>query len=775
MMNNFRPQSAVIRTEDPRFLTGAGEYVDDINIPNQTFGYLLRSPHANAQIISIEIEEAKLASGVIGILTGKDYLAAGLGPMPHSVSKTENFDPENIYKAIQYPLAPEHVRYVGDGVAFIIAESKTQAQDAAELIKVDYKVLKAVVAPGKAIDEDSPLVREDCPNNVAYEFHEGDQAAVNQAFDSAAHIVQQRIYINRLTASPMETRGVVADYNPISKLTTVHLPTQGAFGARSMLANILFKQPIENFRIITGDVGGSFGMKGAMYPETPLSVWASQRYGRPVKWVSDRSEAFMSDCHARDKIVNTELALDKDYNFLALRVHAIANTGAYYSTMSIFPIIRSTSGLAGSYKTPVIHYHATAVFSNSNPMAPYRGSGRPDAGYIIERIIDVAARKLKIDPIELRKRNIIPEESMPFKPALGPVYDSGNFSKNQEIALEKANASNFEVRREAAKKRGKLLGFGIGNNVESAAPPGQEWAKIKILEDGSATLFAGSTDQGQGHATMYTQIICERLGLTPEQIKIVEGDTQTLDAGFGAGGSKVSGLGGSAVFETARLIIERGKEIAAQQMEVANIDIEYSDQKFSVVGTDRIISLAEVARIAKAKHEDGLLAIGTYETGAATFPSGCHTCELEVDPDTGKVEIKRYVAVTDVGNAINPKQVEGQVRGGVVQALGQVFSEKITYEPTSGQLLSGSYMDYAMPKAKDMCFIETYNNPSITKVNPLGVKGAGEIGTGCAVATFVNALVDALSPMNILHIDTPATAETIWKAMQTAEKSKNLI
>jgi carbon-monoxide dehydrogenase large subunit len=534
-----------------------------------------------------------------------------------------------------------------------------------------------------------------------------------------------------------------------------------------MLANTLLNQPVENFRVITGDVGGSFGMKGGMYPETPLAVWASQKWGRPVKWISDRSEAFISDCHARDKIVNTELALDKDYNFLALRVHAIANTGAYYSTMSIFPIIRSTSGLAGSYKTPAIHYHATAVFSNSNPMAPYRGSGRPDAGYIIERIIDVAARQLNIDPMELRSRNLISADNMPFKPALGPSYDAGDFAKNQKIALEKANADNLEERREEAKKRGKLLGFGIGNNVESAAPPGQEWAKIRILEDGTAALFAGSTDQGQGHATMYTQIICERLGFAPEQIKIVEGDTQTLDAGFGAGGSKVSGLGGSAVFETARLILEKGKEIAAQHLEVAVTDIEYNDQTFSVAGTDRIIALNDVAKIAKTENKDGLLVVGTYETNAATFPSGCHTCELEVEPDTGKVEIKKYVAVTDVGNTINPTQVEGQVRGGIVQALGQVFSEDINYDLASGQLLSGSYMDYAMPKAKDMCFIETYDNPSMTNVNPLGVKGAGEIGTGCAVATFVNALVDALSPMNIRHIDTPATAEKIWQAIQT--------
>jgi carbon-monoxide dehydrogenase large subunit len=765
-MNHYSPKLAVIRTEDPRFLKGAGQYIDDINLPNQLFGYMLRSPHANAKIISIDVTKAKQAPGIIDVLTGADYLAAGLGAMPHAVAKTPDFDPEKIYKAIHYPLAINQALFVGDGIAFILGETRNQAQDAAELININYQILDAVVGPDRAISQSGPLVREDCPNNIAYEFHEGDQIAVNKAFENAEHIIEQKIRINRLTASPIEPRGVVADYNSKTKFTTVHLPTQGAFGAKNMLANILLKQSPETFRVITGDVGGSFGMKGGMYPETPLAVWASQKHGRPVKWVSDRSEAFMSDCHARDKIINAALALDKDYNFLALRVHAIANTGAYYSTMSIFPIIRSTSGLAGSYKTPAIHYHATAVFSNSNPMAPYRGSGRPDAGYIIERIIDVAARQLNVSPIELRNRNLISADTMPFKPALGAIYDSGDFLKNQKIAIEKADFNGFEVRRQEAKSRGKLLGFGIGNNVESAAPPGQEWAKIKILNDETVTLFAGSTDQGQGHATMYTQIICARLGLRPEQIKIIEGDTDTLEAGFGSGGSKVSGLGGSAVFETVRLILEKGKKIAAQQLEAAVVDIDYRDQIFSVAGTDRTISLSDVAKAAEEVEKDGLMVVGTYQTNAATFPSGCHACELEVDSETGDVEIKRYIAVTDVGNTINPTQVDGQVRGGIVQALGQVFSEQINYDPESGQLLSGSYLDYAMPKANNMCSIETYDNPSATNVNPLGVKGAGEIGTGCAVATFVNALVDALSPLGIDHVDTPATAEIVWQTIQ---------
>ncbi|MFP6711862.1 MAG: xanthine dehydrogenase family protein molybdopterin-binding subunit [Rhodospirillales bacterium] len=765
-MNKFSPNMPVIRTEDPKFLQGNGQFIDDINLPNQLIGYMLRSLHAHAKIKSIDVSAAKEAPGVVDVLTGADYLASGLGAMPHNTAKLPTFDPEDIYKAVHYPLAADRVRYVGDGVAFVVAETKTQAQDAAELIEIDYENLDAVVGPAHAISDGAPLVREDCPNNIAYEFHQGDIEATNAAFAEAAHVIKHQIRINRLTASTMETRGVVADYNPETKFTTVHLPTQGAFGARGLLANAIFGQPVENFRVITGDVGGSFGMKGALYSETPLSVWASQKHGRPVKWVSDRSEAFMSDCHARDKIIDAELALDDDYNFLGLRVHALANTGAYYSTMSTFPIIMSTSGLAGAYKTPAIHYHATAVFTNSNPMSPYRGSGRPDAGYIIERIIDIAARELGISPAELRERNLISSDMMPFQPALGVTYDCGDFPKSQEIALSKANIEGLEKRREEAEKRGKLLGLGVSNNVESATPPGQEWAKIKIDDDGNALLFAGSTDQGQGHATMYTQIICEKLDLSPDQVHVVEGDTGTLDAGGGAGGSKVSGLGGSAVFETSNLILEKGKELAADHLEAAVADIEYADQAFTVTGTDRSVTLAELA---KSAPDGGLLAVGTHKTDAPTFPSGCHVCELEIDPDTGGVEIKRYIAVTDVGNAINPTQVDGQVRGGVVQALGQVLSENITYDADSGQLLSGSYMDYAMPKAKDICSIETYDNPSLTGRNPLGVKGAGEIGTGCAVATIVNALVDALAPLGIHHIDTPATAESIWQTIQGAQ------
>lgn len=756
-MNQFRPDMTAIRTEDSRLLRGKGQYIDDVNLPNQLRGVMVRSPHAHALIKSIDVSAAKKAPGVIDVLTGADYIASGYGAMPHSLFALPGFVPDHIYKAVHYPLASERVRYVGDGVAFVVAETKSQAQQAAELIMVDYEPLDATTS----VLSNDVSVWDDCPNNIAYDFHQGDQEAVNQAFDQATHRVKHRIRINRLTASPLETRGVVADFDAHTKITTIHLGTQGTFGARAQLANLIFNQPEESFHIIPGDVGGSFGMKGAMYSETPLAVWASQIHGRPVKWVADRSEAFLSDCHARDKVVDAELALDDDFNFLALRVHAMANTGAYYSTMSTFPIIMSTNGLAGAYKTPAIHYNATAYFTNTTPLSPYRGSGRPDAGYIIERMIDIAARELKIDPRTLRQRNLIAPDAMPFQPALGPPYDSGDFPGNQKLALAKADAYGFESRRKESLARGKLLGIGVGNNVESSAPPGQEMARLEIDEDGNAVMYVGSTDQGQGHATMYAQIIGERLGLSPDQIRITEGDTDTLEKGFGTGGSKVSGLGGSAVFEAARMIVEKGKELAAEQLEVSVSDIEYDSQSFTVTGTDRSLSLTQIASV--AQNEDGLSAVGSFQTKAPTFPSGCHVCEVEIDPENGSIELKRYVAVTDVGRSINPDQVNGQVRGGIVQAFGQVVSEEIIYDVDNGQLLTGSYMDYALPKANDVCAIETYDNPVATDVNPIGVKGAGEIGAGCAVATFVNAIVDALSSYGVTHIDTPITAEKIWR------------
>jgi aerobic carbon-monoxide dehydrogenase large subunit len=764
-MDAFTVAKAVRRTEDPRLLRGGGRYIDDIQLPGMVHGYLLRSPHAHARINKIDTSTARTAPGVLDIVTGADYVAAGLGAMPYIANPMPGFDPKAMVQAVQRPLATDRVRHVGDGVAYIVAETRAQAKDAAELIEVDYEPLPSITDTGSAPRPDAPVVWEEAKTNVAYVFNQGDQKAVDEAFAKAAHVVKQRLIINRLSANPMETRGIVADYDPKKDFCTIYLGNQNAFNARTQIAKGLLHLPEEKFRVIAGDVGGSFGMKGAMYAENPLTVWASHRIGRPVKWVSERSEAFVSDSHARDKVVDAEMALDKDYKILAMRVHAISNVGSYYSTMTTFPIILSTSGLAGPYTTPHIHFKATAVFTNTNPTTPYRGSGRPDAAYIGERMIDFAARELGVDPAEIRRRNFIQPAQMPYQTPLGAKYDSGDFPKNQEIALAKADYAGFAARRKESEKRGKLRGLGIGNNVEGAAPPGQEAAKAEIGSDGSVTLYVGSTDQGQGHATMYTQIACEQLGVTQDQVRVTEGDTATLETGGGAGGSKVSSLGASAVYEAIRLVLEKGKTVAARAMEAAEADVAFENGAFAVKGTDKRMTLAETAK------REALSAAGVIKTTSPTYPSGCHVCEVEIDRDTGHIAVLRYVAVTDIGRAINPNQTNGQIHGGIVQALGQVLSENIAYDPETGQLLSGSFMDYGMPRGESVCAIECYDNPVPTKINPLGVKGAGEIGAGCAVPAIMNAVADALSPLGIHHIDMPCTAERVWRAIHGVSRA----
>ena len=771
-MKEFGFNKPVQRTEDARLLRGAGRYIDDVCLPRQAYGCVLRSPHAHARIRKIDIAAARASAGVLAALTGEDYVAAGFGPMPQIFLPVPGFDPKKTFPAVHWPLATDRARYVGDGIAFIVAETRALAADAAESIEVDYEPLPAVTGVERAAETDAPRVWNDCERNIAFEFSQGNAGAVDEAFSRATHVVRRRIRINRLSANPMESRGVVADYDPANDFFTVYLGTQDAFRARAQIANDLLKLPEEKFRVVAGDVGGSFGMKGALYPETPLAVWASKLLGRPVKWASDRSEAFMSDSHARDKWVDAELALDKDFRFLAIRVHALANVGAYYSTLATFPIILSTSGIAGTYATPAIHFRATGVFTNTNPTAPYRGSGRPDASFIAERLVDYAARELGVAPEEIRRRNYIPRASMPFQTALGAKYDSGDFSGNQEMALKRSDHAGFATRRKQSEARGRLRGIGIGANVEGSAPPGQEHARIEIDAEGAATLSVGSTDQGQGHATMYTQIASEQLGLAPDRVRVTEGDTGTLPQGNGTGGSKVSSLGALAVFEATRQLIAKGKKIAAHALEAAERDIEFSGGRFTVAGTDRVMTLAQVARAANGKLpagvEPGFAATGSQKTSMPTWPSGCHVCEVEIDPETGVVSVLRYVAVTDVGRAVNPLQANGQIQGGIVQALGQVLSENIAYDSASGQLLSGSFTDYAMPRGDSVCAIECYDNPVPTAVNPLGVKGAGEVGAGCAVPALMNAVADALSPLGIHHLDMPCTPERVWRAIREA-------
>ncbi|HVV92861.1 MAG TPA: molybdopterin cofactor-binding domain-containing protein, partial [Hyphomicrobiales bacterium] len=602
----------------------------------------------------------------------------------------------------------------------------------------------------------------------------GDAAAVEEAFAKADRIVRQRIRINRVTHAPMETRGMVASYDRDSGFHLVHTATQSTYGARQTYAKTIFNQPEESFRVVAGDVGGSFGMKGGDSLEGIATLWAARRLGRPVKWIAERSEAFLSDPHARDKVIDAALALDKDGHFLGVKVETVNNLGSRLSPLSTFPIILSLSGICGVYRTPAATVDVRAVFTNTNTTVPYRGSGRPDASYIIERLVDVAAQEIGMDKAEIRRRNIIPPEAMPFKVPLNVTYDCGDFGKNFEDALKAADYEGFEARRAAARARGRLRGIGIGNNVEGAAPPGFDLVEVAVDRDARVTVAIGSTDQGQGHRTMVTQVVCERLGIAADQVTVLEGDTDFLPEGGGTGGSKVSQFTGTAALMAADAVIAKAKTIAADLLETAETDVVFENGAFAVAGTDRRIRFAAVAAAAHdrarlpAGMEPGLTERGRFQTNHSNYPNGCHVCEVEVDPETGTVSMVGYVAVSDVGVMINPNQVEGQVIGGTVQAIGQILMEGIRYDPDSGQLLTGSFMDYAMPRAGDICPIALQENIVPTDANALRVKGVGEVGTACAVSAVMNAVVDALSPLGIVHLDPPATPQTIWQAIQAA-------
>ena len=762
------------RTEDASLLTGDGRYTADNNLPGQAHGYVLRSPHAHAHIRSINTSSAQAAPGVVLVRTGADYTAAGFGYPPPMAPPLPNIDADKIYKPERPALVADVVRLVGDPVAFVVAESLAEAKDAAELIEVDYEMLPAVTTPAAATADGAQEIWPDCPANTSF-FHEfGSQAETDTAFAGADHVVRQEMVVNRVSANPIENRASLADHDPASGRTTLYIPTQAAFGTRATLANVIFKEPIENFRVITGNIGGSFGMKG-FYPENLLTVWAARQLGRPVKWESERQDSLVSDNHGRDKIADAELALDKDGNFLGLRVHIIGNLGAYLSPLGLIHTNLSLSGLIGVYKTPAAYVTVKGVFTNGHPTAPYRGSGRPDACYIIERLLDVAATETGIDRAELRARNLIASSDMPYSIPLGATYDCGDFLTVQNDALNRVDYAGFEKRRATSAKTGKLRGVGFANNIENAAAPGQEFAEMTFDAEGNVTIAAGTTDHGQGHPTMYTIIACDLLGISPDKVTVIEGDTDAIENGSGTGGSRVSTMGSNSVRLAAEGVIDKGKIIAAHLLETAVVDIEFDDGAFSVAGTDKSVSLDDVA---KAAHdpaklptglEVGLSELGNHQSKAPNYPSGCHACEVEIDRETGQVELVRYVGVSDCGRIINPKTFEGQVYGGVGQGAGQVLMESVLYDPETGQIQTGSFLDYAMPRSSDFCNMELADHPTFTETNPMGVKGAGEVGTASAMPAVINAVVDALSPLGIKHIDMPVTPAKVWAAIRDAE------
>jgi carbon-monoxide dehydrogenase large subunit len=774
-VEKFAVGQSIRRLEDPRLVQGLGRYSDDVNLPRQAYAVLVRSPHAHARIRSLAADAARRAPGVLAVLTGADLAADGIGNLPGDATRKRR-DGSPAFATPRPALVRERVRHVGDPVALVVAETPAQAVDAAELVRVDWAPLPPVAATADAARPGAPAVWDEAPDNVAFVWEAGDREAVARAFAGAAHVTRLDFVVTRVAAAPLEPRGAVGEYDRRTGRYTLHTGTQGPHGLRALLAEML-RAPHSEIRVVSAEVGGSFGMRSGAYPELALVLWASRRLGRPVKWTSDRREGFVTDEHGRDNVSTAELALDAGGRFLALRVGITLNIGAYLTPRSAGPGTNNVGGVAGVYTTPAIHVRTTGVFTNMTPTGPYRGAGRPEATYAIERVIDLAAGELGLDPIELRRRNLIPASAMPFKTGLVFTYDCGDFARGMQMALELADRAGFETRRKEARARGKLRGLGVANPIEVAGGPytalNPDTAELRVNPDGSVSLFAGSTSMGQGNETAFAQIVGDRLGLPPERVHVFSGDSDALGAGRGNGGSGALSVGGSAVARATEKVIERARLIAAHLLEAAPEDVRLRDATFGVAGTDRGVTLAAVARAAYAPRqlpagmEPGLSETAAFAPPAVTFPNGSQVCEVEIDPETGAVRVVRHTVVDDVGRMVNPMLVKGQIHGGVVQGLGQGLFELLAYDAT-GQLLAGSFMDYAMPRADDVPFFDVDSHEVPTKVNPLGAKGVGEAGTVGALPALLNAVTDALAPLGVRHLDMPVTPERVWRAIRDA-------
>jgi carbon-monoxide dehydrogenase large subunit len=775
-MGQFGIGQAISRFEDPRLLRGGGRYIDDVNLPGQAHAVVVRSMHAHANIRSVNAAAALCAPGVIAVFTGADVARDGLGTMQMTLNRKRP-DGSPMFARPHRGLTAERARYVGDPLALVVAETVAQAQDAAEQVDIDYEPLPSVTSTAEALG--GAPVWDECPDNISNIFEAGDKTAAEAAFARADRVVRRRYVISRVHAQYMEPRGALGVYDPGEDRYTLYADVQYPHRVRNALATNIFKIPEHQIRVIAGDVGGGFGTKGWQYPEHRLVLWAARKLGRPVKWSCERRDAIPADEHARDNVSEAELALDAEGRFLGLRVRTLANVGAYVSSdRNLLATFSNVFTLVGVYAIPAAHVHVTSVLTNTNSTAPYRGAGRPEATYVIERLIDDAALELGRDRLELRQKNVIPSSAMPYRTPLGMTYDCGDFAKNMEDALKLADVASFAARREDAKARGRLRGLGIVNPIERAASPGPEFAEIRFAPSGSATLFMGTKNQGQGHETTFKQILHERLGLDPREVRYIDGDTERVGFGMGSMGSRSTVIGGTAVCVAADKVIAKGKKIAAKLMEAAEGDIVFSDGRFTVAGTDRAVALKEVARAAFQPGqlppgvEPGFYETGTFAPKQDTWPNGCHVCEVEIDPDTGTVALVNYVVVDDVGTVINPLTLKGQIHGGVAQGVGQALMEQVVYERESGQLLTASFMDYAMPRADNLPDMVIASNPVPTKLNPLGAKGAGEAGTVGALPVVINAVVDALAPFGVRDFDMPATSERVWQAIQAARATK---
>jgi len=780
----------VERKEDARFLTGRGTYTDDINRPNQAYAVILRSPHAHAKIKKLDAARAKKAPGVVAVFTGADLAGDKVNGLPcgwliHSKDGTPMVEPAHP------ALVTDRVRHVGDQVAVVIAESRAEARDAAELIEVSYEPLPAVVSIADALKPGAPLVWEQAAKNTCYDWEIGDRAVTDAAFAKAAKVAKVDLVNNRLIPNAIEPRAAIGEYEAATGMHTLYTTSQNPHVIRLLMGAFVLGIPEHKLRVVAPDVGGGFGSKIYHYAEEAIVTWAAKKIGRPVKWTAERAESFISDAHGRDHVTHAELALDGNGKFLALKVITKANLGAYLSTFGpCVPTYLYATLLAGNYSTPVIYCSVQALFTNTVPVDAYRGAGRPEATYVVERLVDEAARVSGIDRAEIRRRNYIARDKFPYQTPVALQYDIGDYQTTLDMVLKAGDYAGFEKRRAESKKRGKLRGLGIASYIEACgiAPSAvvgslgaraglYESANVRVHPTGSVTVFTGSHSHGQGHETTFAQLVSSTLGIAIDNIDIVHGDTEKIPFGMGTYGSRSLAVGGSAMFNAMQKIIAKGKKIAAHLLEAAEADIEFVNGEFRVAGTDKKKALAEISLAAYVPHnypaglEPGLEEQAFYDPLNFTYPAGTYLCEVEIDADTGVLTLESFTAADDFGRIINPMIVEGQVHGGLAQGIGQALLEGCVYDK-GGQLLSGSYMDYCMPRAHDLPSFKVDTNSTPCTHNPLGVKGCGEAGAIGAPACVMSAVLDALRPLGVTSLDMPATAERIWRAVQSAKTPK---
>lgn len=767
----FAIGQSVSRKEDPRLLRGQGRYTDDVTLPGSAHAAVRRAEVAHGRILSLDVDEARAAPGVLMVVTAAELDEAGYGRLRNTLP-LKNQDGTPMRVPPRPIMAAERVLYLGEVLALVVAETPTQARDAAELIAVDYEPLDAIIDPEAALAAGAPQLHDEAPGNLALDWAFDDPVVVGKAMAGAAHVTRLELNDNRVVVAPMEPRSATAEYDANEDRFRLHVGSQGVMGMRAGIAGLMQLDP-SRLQVLTYDVGGSFGMKGMPFPEYVPMLHAARVLKRPVRWLDDRSSSFLSDTHGRDALFKAALALDEDGRFLAVEVDVIGNMGAWLTQPGpMMMTLNIQKNTPGAYRTPHLYVHSRCAFTNTGPIGAYRGAGRPEGVYIMERLVDQAAREMGIDPVELRRRNLVQPAELPFSSAAGLAYDSGDYPALLEEAVAKADLAGVAARKAEAERRGLLHGFGLAYYLEVTAGPMPEMGGIRFEGDGRVTLLTGTLDYGQGHRTPFAQVLSQRLGIPFERIDVVQGDSDQLIAGGGTGGSRSIMASGTAIVRVADQVIEKGRAEAAEALEAAVQDIRFEPAggRFVVAGTDRSIGLMELA----ARRPDGLSRLDAaleIKGPESAFPNGCHIAEVVIDPATGQVTLTRYAAVNDFGTLVNPMLVEGQIHGGIVQGYGQAVLEEAVYD-AGGQLLSGSFMDYAMPRADDVSPFEIAFHPVPALTNPLGVKGCGEAGVSGALPTIVSAILDALAPLGIATIDMPASPERIWRAIQAVRPSR---